>query len=230
MNFDYVLREFPGENQKNWHRHPCGGGWVRNTASVSEEAFVGEEVIIRRGKVRGGNIYGGIICGGTIHERASIHEGALIRGGEVYGGNIHHAEINDGKVYDGFLNGGCSINQGAIIYDGDIQGGKFFDSSIYRGTIIGGSFRNVEIIGGTFYSGEWHCSPLQMLAIHHFINVCSPGKVKIGYIEHEIEYWLSDFYKIAEGNFLRCHMNELFQVIKFISLLKNHPSVRGGVA
>ena len=64
------------------HQHPNGGGWVADTASVSDAAYIGPEAEVIGGTIEGGTIWGGTIEGGTIW-------GGTIEGGIVTRSPIH---------------------------------------------------------------------------------------------------------------------------------------------
>lgn len=41
MTIDELKKIFPDATPETWHQHPNGGGWVQNTATAAESAFVG---------------------------------------------------------------------------------------------------------------------------------------------------------------------------------------------
>ena len=112
------------------HQHPNGGGWVADTATVLDEAYVGPTA-----RVFGGDIYGGYIHGGDIH-------GGVINGGDIYGGVIRGGVIHGGVIYGGLIYGG-------YIYGGVICGGYVHGGAVYGGVIHGGT-----IHGGTIHGGD----------------------------------------------------------------------------
>ena len=102
------------------HQHPNGGGWVAESATVSDAVFIGPQA-----RVAGGTIRGGIIWGGTI------------RGGIIWGGTILGGTIEGGTILGGFIWGGTI--RGGIIWGGAILGGTIEGGTIRGGTIWGGS-------------------------------------------------------------------------------------------
>jgi len=116
------------------HQHPNGGGWVADTATVSDEAYVGPTA-----RVFGGYIYGGVIRGGVIF-------GGAVFGGAVYGGVIHGGYIHGGYIYGGNIYGGN-------IYGGVINGGVIHGGGIYGGAVFGGDIYGGVIFGGDIYGG-----------------------------------------------------------------------------
>ena len=73
------------------HQHLNGGGWVADTASVSDAAYIGPDA-----EVIGGTIYGGTIWDGTIY-------GGTIRGGTIWGGTIEGGTIRGGTIEGGIV-------------------------------------------------------------------------------------------------------------------------------
>ena len=116
------------------HQHPNGGGWVADTATVLDEAYVGPTARVFGGAVFGGYIYGGDIHGGYIY-------GGYIHGGDICGGNIHGGDIYGGVIFGGDIHGG-------VIYGGNIHGGDICGGNIHGGDICGGN-----IHGGTIHGG-----------------------------------------------------------------------------
>lgn len=46
MTFEQLKELFPKATLETWHQHPNGGGWVQNTASVEDAAFVGRDAVV----------------------------------------------------------------------------------------------------------------------------------------------------------------------------------------
>ena len=78
------------------HRHSNGGGWVADSANVSDRTYVGPLARVAGGTIEGGTIRGGTIRGGTI--RGGTIEGGTIRGGTIWGGTIRGGTIWGGTI------------------------------------------------------------------------------------------------------------------------------------
>jgi len=139
---------------EGYHRHPNGGGMVRNGVEVPESVYVGTLATIKGGTIYRGSIYGGTICRGEIL-------GGIIYGGIIYGGTICGGEIRGGEVFGGSICGGAVCGGeilggticGGSICGGTIRGGAIRGGAIYGGTICGGEIRGGIIYGGTIYGG-----------------------------------------------------------------------------
>ena len=46
MTLKELQRKFPEATEATWHQHSNGGGWVENTATVTDTAFVGPEALV----------------------------------------------------------------------------------------------------------------------------------------------------------------------------------------
>jgi hypothetical protein len=57
MTLEQLQEIFPDATAETWHQHPNGGGWVQNTATVDESAYVGKNALVYgNAKVSGGEI------------------------------------------------------------------------------------------------------------------------------------------------------------------------------
>ena len=76
------------EVREGWHRHPNGGGWVEDTATVAPEAWVGMFGVACGNCWVGpkARIWGGVISGGEIR-------GGVIRGGVIWGGKVKESPL-----------------------------------------------------------------------------------------------------------------------------------------
>ena len=97
------------------HQHSNGGGWVADTATASEDAYIGPRAEVIGGTIRGGTIWGGTIWGGVIW--GGTIEGGTIRGGTIWGGVIWGGMIEGGTIEGGTIRGGT-------IRGGTIRGGN----------------------------------------------------------------------------------------------------------
>ena len=73
------------------HQHSNGGGWVADTATASEDAYIGPRAEATGGTTRGGALRGGTSWGGE-------HQGGTIEGGVIWGGTIRGGTIRGGNV------------------------------------------------------------------------------------------------------------------------------------
>lgn len=46
MTLEQLQQIVPYATAETWHQHPNGGGWVQNTATVAETAYIGEGAIV----------------------------------------------------------------------------------------------------------------------------------------------------------------------------------------
>ena len=86
---------------ENWHNHPNGKGWVQNTATVAETAFVGPDAsVYEYAQVLDcAEIYGDAEVFGEakISGNAEIFGDTWVRGNAEVGGDV---EICDGEIGD----------------------------------------------------------------------------------------------------------------------------------
>ena len=63
MTLQELQNEFPNATESTWHQHPCGGGWVENTAHV--DAYVGPDAVVYGYAYVFGNtmVYETCLCG-----------------------------------------------------------------------------------------------------------------------------------------------------------------------
>ena len=94
------------------HQHPNGGGWVADSATVTDAVFVGPQARVAGGAIWGGVILGGVIEGGTILGGAIL--GGTILGGTILGGTIRGGTIWDGTIWDGTIWGGTILG-GSVV-------------------------------------------------------------------------------------------------------------------
>lgn len=82
MNFDIVKQKYPSAVETDWHQHLNGGGWVANSASVTETVTVPDSAVIgyraRIGDRANIGDRASIGYGARIGDRASIGDGASI--------------------------------------------------------------------------------------------------------------------------------------------------------
>ena len=152
------------------HQHSNGGGWVADTATASEDAYIGPRAEVIGGTIRGGTIWGGTIWGGVIW-------GGTIRGGTIRGGTIWGGVIWGGMIEGGMIEGG--MIEGGVIWGGMIEGGTIEGGAIRGGTIRGGTIRGGNVTRDvTFVCG----------AIPHSVTI-TDDFVGVGCQWHSPEHW-----------------------------------------
>ncbi|MBK6858083.1 MAG: hypothetical protein IPG97_16425 [Microthrixaceae bacterium] len=75
------------DERPGWHRHPNGGGWVEDTASVDETAFVGPTLA----RVRAARVFGAAWVSGTaqVSGAAEVFGNAWVCGNAEVSGSRH---------------------------------------------------------------------------------------------------------------------------------------------
>jgi hypothetical protein len=154
------------------HRHPNGGGWVADTATVAATAYVGPRAQV---------------CG-----RAQVYGGA-----QVYG----DAQVSDNaqvygwaRVYDW-----AQVSDNAQVYDwarvyGDAQ--VYGDSWVYGDAQVYGDswvYGSAEV-----YAGEWSTSPYQARIGRWGVCEPAPGHLMIGCTTLTLDEWLDDGERLAD--------------------------------
>ena len=170
------------EVREGWHRHPNGGGWVEDTATVAPEAWVGP-LGVACGNCWVGpkaRIWGGVINGGEIR-------GGVIWGGEIWGGTIWGGVIRGGVISGGEIRGG--VIWGGVIWGGVIMGGEIRGGVIWGGVISGGVIMGGVIMGGVIRGGKVKKSPLQIQGTRDFVTETPGGNIQIGCIELTLADW-----------------------------------------
>ena len=90
MTFEQLKRLFPTATRKTWHKHPNGGGWVKNTAFAGTSTFIGENALV----------YGTakVLNQAQIYDNACVYGNSMVcRNAEVYG----NAVVKDSAIVSG---------------------------------------------------------------------------------------------------------------------------------
>jgi len=86
------------------HKHPNGGGWVADTATVDETAFVGPKALVYGHAWVGDNAR---VC-----DKSQVYDHACVSGNAKVYDNVRVYE--NGQVY-----GNAKLFGNALVYDGD---------------------------------------------------------------------------------------------------------------
>jgi hypothetical protein len=116
MNWNEFHSKHPWTGE-GWHQHPNGGGWIYESAVVSNDVSIGELVLIKNGKFLGGEFIDGEFFGGTFL-------GGKFCGGVYYGGKFH-----GGAFFKGVFSGGV-YHAGEFRYAGKFSEGVWRRSPI----------------------------------------------------------------------------------------------------
>ena len=73
------------EERPGWHRHPNGGGWVQDTASVDETAYVGPDAEVSENAQVSGNAW--VYGSARVYGNARVSETAWVSGDAQVSGN-----------------------------------------------------------------------------------------------------------------------------------------------
>jgi len=224
--FSHVSNFSERERESDWHRHPLGGGWVKNTASVDDEVFVGpksvvfDEAIIKDGTSINGEsiITGNVIIDG---ENVEIRD-SYINGHAVIHGNVQVEEkstVCDYAIISGFSR---ISRQSRVSQNADIRNSYLFNSFIVgTSKLLCGSYPGCFINGGI-----WRQRPL-MINAGELIRICSPNTVKIGCEVHSVDEWIERGESIAENHSIG---PKRFEQLKLcILMIKDLQSIRAEI-
>ena len=207
-----------------WHRHANGGGFIHADAAVRDDVYVGKHVVVRRGTIKGGTIWGGTIKGGTIWGgtiwggtiKGGTIEGGTIWGGTIEGGTIWGGTIKGGTIWGGTIKGGTiwggtiwggtikgGTIEGGTIWGGTIEGGTIKGGTIWGGTIGGGTIKGGTIEGGTIWGGTieggtWNRQPLTVLGSYYPVTNSAPGQITVGCQSHNFAWWQKNGVKLGK--------------------------------
>ncbi len=143
---------YPAQNRSAMHRHPNGGGWVANTATVDATAYVGPEAqVLNTAKVRG---LARIEEHGVVRNNAEVRDNAVVSGhamvyenAEVYGNAkvrdwamiSGHAELyeNAKAIEHAGCGGGDAANHNRVFGSAVIKGvTSVYSPSTFSGSLI----------------------------------------------------------------------------------------------
>lgn len=197
MTIEQLRRSFPGANEKTWHRHVNGGGWVENTTHVDDTVFVGPDALVYDwAQVRGS---------AEIRESARVYDNARVYGeaqlhgtSQVYG----YARVYDSaQIYDSAqvygqsrVYGSSRVYESAQVYNSArISGASLiFGSAVVRGW-------GAEISGSAqLHSGTWDVSPLYIQGTRHRLCQSAPDWVMIGCEDRPIDWWLAHYRDVGK--------------------------------
>ena len=186
MDFKDLKRMFPHATSDTWHRHSNGGGWIENTATVADTAYVGPDALV---------------CDQAgVYDQAEIYWHAQVRGrAEIYG----QAQVRGrAEVYDQ-----AQVCGTAQVYD---QARVYGQAEVYGVAIVLGRARiygtaivlgQVRVSGQvSIHGGIWSEVPLMIKGTRHTLCVCSPTEIAIGCEVHSVEHWLERYEEIGKAN------------------------------
>jgi len=154
------------------------GGWIQDICNLIDGWVDDEAEVFGPAKV----------FGGLVDENAKVFNRACI--------------YQDAHVSDYSTICGCAVIEGYSQVGGRaiITGNsKISGHSIVLGdSIVGGS---CHIYGETaLCDGNWLTTPIQIQGSKHFINICSPDKIKIGCKVHSFKFWREHYETIGKQN------------------------------
>ena len=118
MTLTELKKLHPSATIKTWHKHPKGGGWVENTATVADSAYVGECARVY-GNAR---VYGStqVSDNTQVSGDARVSDNAWVYGNAQVYGNARvsgDAQVSgDARVY-----GDARVSGDAWVYGGQIR-------------------------------------------------------------------------------------------------------------
>ena len=135
MNFEQLKELFPTATKKTWHQHSNGGGWVKNTASVADTAFVGPDALV--------------------FDKARVFENAQVSDNVLVYGN---AQVSDNALVYGNARvyGNALVRGDACVFGNALVRG---DARVYGNALVRGDawvFGNAKITGTTRISQGIH--------------------------------------------------------------------------
>ena len=175
MLFDFQ----DGNGPVSAHKHPYGGGWVADTARVSETAFVGPGV--------------------WVYGNARISDDARVRGyAQVYGearvfGNA--LIFGEARVF-----GNASVFGMAWVF-GDAR--VFGDACVYGGARVCGTawvFGNASVGCCDLDQGKHDRTPLTQQIGDWTAVLSDRENITIGCMSYSLSYWREHLQEIAEAN------------------------------
>jgi len=105
-------------------RHPNGGGFVADSATIADSAFVGPNAIVK------GNA--------TVEGTAEIRDYAVVNGGTVTGNaRVLERAIINGTVRDDAIAKGTTVVEDTIEGEGVVDGDFAGDNNVTQGTVFG---------------------------------------------------------------------------------------------
>jgi len=202
MNFEQLKKLFPTATKDTWHQHPDGGGWVENTASVDETAYIGPNAQVYMNAWVSENVQvcesAQVFCSAEVSENAGVFGNARIfENAQVHG----YAQVYGNAQVSGYTH-------------------------MYGNAHV---FGNAKVYGhAQVYGGKWKVSPLYIQGTEHSVCICKPGVIRIGCEEHSIDEWLENYRAIGEKNkYSSDEIEEYGGYIKFINERRNQPNICG---
>lgn len=145
MTLEELQAIFPDATEETWHRHPNGCGWVQNTATVADTAYVGPYALVY------GNAQ--VYDNAKIRFRSRVYGNAVVCDGAEIAGNARVAV--DAKVYESArvygtaaVYGSARVRGNAAVYD---------DALVCGNALIAGSSRicgNARVYGNAAFVGR----------------------------------------------------------------------------
>ena len=139
--YEQLQKLFPTATLSTWHQHPFGGGWVENTATVADTAYVGPDALVFENAQVFGNAW--------VFENAQVSDNAL-----VYG----NAQVSDNALVYGNARvyGNALVRGDACVFGNALVRG---DARVYGNALVRGDawvFGNAKITGTTRISQGIH--------------------------------------------------------------------------
>ena len=77
--FEQLKEIFPDVVPTEWHTHPNGNGWVKNTVTIADKIYIGEDAIVSDNA----RIYGNARISGSawVYDNARVYGDARVYGG-----------------------------------------------------------------------------------------------------------------------------------------------------
>ena len=177
--------------------------WVFDNAKISGDAWVsGDARVFGDAWVSGDSrVFGDALVFGNakVSGDAQISEDAWVFGNAWVFDNakvLGNAQISgNARVFgDAWVFGNARIFDNALVFGN----ARIFDNA----RISGGSWvsGNARIFGGAQISGgAWEFSPLQIQGTGHFVVVCAYGKLAIGCMVHDVEWWKEHYRGVGRS-------------------------------
>lgn len=189
MDFSYVLQNFRSDaKRRQWHHHPNGNGWVQNTATVANTAYVGVEAIVAD--------HARVLNATRIEDRAQVLDWA---------GVFHQATVkDDSKIYGSaqardhvIISDNSCIGEDATITDyAQVENGYIAGKVIIRDKAV---VRNITLLGREYIGLGLHTTkPLVISGSSYSLSYYGDNHVKIGCRIHTLEEWARTGLQIAE--------------------------------
>jgi len=199
---------FPDATEETWHQHSNGGGWVKNTATVDDTAFVGPNALIYdNARVSGTARVSDTAC---VYGTARVSDTACVYGNAWVSGT---ARVSDNACVYGnaCVSGNAWVSGTARVFDNACVYGN---AMVFGDAMVYGNTKVVGVLSG----GEWKTTPLFLTGTVHHISVTDQeGNVVIGGQKFHIDDWLSNYNQIGIDNaYSPEQIEEYGLILKFV--------------